>query len=71
MEWWLILLLGVVIGVAVVAWATMATRSKLPALRKQLVVLDEHKAAAMRLQERLAALQADAEALQAKMPQRG
>ena len=71
MAWWLILVVAAVIGVIVIGIAIASVRGKLPGLRAGLIVLDERRSAAMRLQNRLEGLKTEAEELQAKIPQRG
>ncbi|HIV59164.1 MAG TPA: hypothetical protein H9902_14535 [Candidatus Stackebrandtia faecavium] len=70
MAWWLILLIGAVLGLIVVGVGIASVRSKLPRLRRAQVALGEHQKAALRVQERMEKLGEDAQDLQAKLPQR-
>ncbi|HZE38269.1 MAG TPA: hypothetical protein VE172_05600 [Stackebrandtia sp.] len=70
MQWWLILLVGLVFGLVVLGVAALGTRGRLERLRLAMLALDERRKAAERLKGRAEKLQADIEALQAQLPQR-
>lgn len=68
MAWWLILLVGVVLGLIVVVLAALPLRGRMTGLFMARTALEERVAAAQRLQAKLEQLQVDVESAAEKVP---